>query len=426
MFTFSGDIVKNAIEALHRNGAASSKKNIAIEILGKKEGRALIGENYRILSDAIDKGFEQYKNGLVDPKDVNSSIERVIPSELTDALRHDAYIFSGFKAYHTLAEAGITLVDSNGGIKPLEAFKNEAGEIFKRQALNLTAEYNHSVHTAQMSAKWNQIESDGDRYDLQYRTAGDDKVREAHRALAGTTLPPSDPFWSAYYPPNGWNCRCTAVQVRKDKYKSTNTSAEAIAFGNESTSLPKQQIFRTNLGKERRLFPKKHPNYPKGCDDCKLKLAFVPGTDKCSACEIVNQCWKDEKKTQRAIERTHYLHEMKPLLSKKVMIKGNGHDMAVSFSKYGNKHLLSDTYGRTRIVQRDDLKEVNKLLDNATFVKKVGLSKERKDAIKRFYYYKADVRGKTVYLNVAETDFIGKYGRTLHDRFLYSITDKLK
>lgn len=57
-----------------------------------------------------------------------------------------------------------------------------------------------------MAAKWEKFEEDGDRYNLQYRTAGDDKVRPEHAALNGVTLPMSDPFWESYYPPNGWNC----------------------------------------------------------------------------------------------------------------------------------------------------------------------------------------------------------------------------
>ena len=346
---------------------------------------------------------------------------------MTDALKHDAYIFSGFKAYHTLAEAGITLVDANGGIKPLEAFKNEAGEVFKRQGLNLTAEYSHAVNTAQMAAKWQQIESDGDRYDLQYRTVGDDKVREAHRALAGTTLPPSDPFWSAYAPPNGWGCRCYAIQVRKDKYKSTNTSAEAIAYGDASTSKPKQQIFRTNLGKERRLFPKKHPNYPKGCDDCKLKLAFVPGTDKCSACAIVNQCWKDEKKTHRAIERTHYLHEMKPLLKTKEVKQIVENEVTkiikIGFTKKGNEHLFSDTFGRSKVLNKNDLKTLDKVIKKALFVEANGLTHPRKDGIDKFYYFEGKIRGVKVRLNVAERPIKDKNGSIKRERFVYSIND---
>ena|SRR5574344_1177731 len=62
----------------------------------------------------------------------------------------------------------------------------------------------------------------------------------------------------------------------------------------------------------------------------------------------------------------------------------------------------------------------------AQFIKKVGLSKQRKDDIKRFYYYKSTLRGKTIYLNVAETDFIQNDGKLIHKRFLYSVTDKLK
>ena len=44
---------------------------------------------------------------------------------------------------------------------------------------------------------------------------------------------PSDTFWDEYYPPNGWNCRCTAVQVRKGKYTET-PRGEAMERGREA------------------------------------------------------------------------------------------------------------------------------------------------------------------------------------------------
>ncbi len=45
----------------------------------------------------------------------------------------------------------------------------------------------------------------------EYRTAGDDKVREEHRELDGVILPANDPRWGKIYPPNGWSCRCYVV-----------------------------------------------------------------------------------------------------------------------------------------------------------------------------------------------------------------------
>ena len=153
------------------------------------------------------------------------------------------------------------MVKDDGSIKPFEEFKDDVKQINSKYNTNyLYAEYKHAVGTSQMAAKWVDIEADGDRYDLQYRTAGDDKVRPDHAALNGITLPPSDPFWSKYYPPNGWGCRCTAVQVRVGKYQRSNP-ADAMQAGDTATEEAKQKMFRYNSGKTMQLFPPKHPYY---------------------------------------------------------------------------------------------------------------------------------------------------------------------
>lgn len=289
-------------------------------------------------------------------------------------------------------------------------------------------ERNFAVQSTQMTEKWHNFEQDGDRYLLQYRTADDEKVRAEHASLHGVTLPMDDPFWDEYYPPLGWNCRCTAVQVRKDKYPVSD-STTAMQAGEKATESKKQQIFRFNPGKQGKVFPPKHPYLPKGCEGCdknKLRLGFSSITVQCQTCSMVTKCWHDQQKTEQARERIHYLHEMEPLLAKKVIVNGNGHPITVKFNKLGNKHLFSDTFGRTRTLQKEDLKDLDKLLANATFVKKVGLSKPRRDDIKRFYYYKATLRGETVYLNVAEESTLLSSGQIKHDRFLYSITDNIR
>lgn len=204
------------------------------------------------------------------------------------------YIFSGIKTFHELNEAFPSLLDENGVRKPFERFLNDVQSIDKTYNQHyLRAEYNFAHASASMAAKWEQIAGDGDRYNLQYRTAGDDHVRPEHAALAGVTLPPSDLFWASYYPPNGWNCRCTAVQVRRDKYPETPHD-EAMTRGQEALKNDTKGIFRFNSGISRKTFPDYNPYTIKRCRDCdiakgKASLAFVPENELCAACKIIRQ-----------------------------------------------------------------------------------------------------------------------------------------
>lgn len=49
----------------------------------------------------------------------------------------------------------------------------------------------------------------------QYRTAGDDQVRDTHQAMEGKVYRHDDPIWDIWYPPNGFGCRCTVVTLSK-------------------------------------------------------------------------------------------------------------------------------------------------------------------------------------------------------------------
>ena len=230
-------------------------------------------------------------------KALDSSFETTPMSDrMRTRLEQSDYIFSGLKTFHELHEAFPSLIDENGNRKPFERFLNDVQKIDQTYNQNyLRAEYNFCQASAQMAAKWEQIEADGDRYDLQYRTAGDDKVRPEHAELDGVTLPPSDPFWRTYYPPNGWNCRCTAVQVRKSKYAETPHD-EAMQRGERATAKDKRGMFQFNSGMEQKTFPDYNPYSIRRCRDCdiakgKLSLAFVPENELCAACKLIHECY---------------------------------------------------------------------------------------------------------------------------------------
>lgn len=257
---------------------------------------------------------------------LDSSFRQV---EMSDAMRRrlqrSDYIFSGLKTFHELNEAFPSLLDDNGNRKPFERFLNDVRKIDRTYNRNyLRAEYNFAAASAEMAAKWERFAEDGDDYNLQYRTQRDGKVRPEHAALDGVTLPMSDPFWEEYYVPNGWNCRCNVVQVRKSKYPETDHN-EAMERGAEALQRDKTGIFRFNSGIESKTFPDYNPYTIQRCRDCDIakdssdKFArFVPENELCAACRFIRTCrnpttvrsvWDyiaELKKETEPIDRTQY------------------------------------------------------------------------------------------------------------------------
>ena len=194
-------------------------------------------------------------------------------------LQNDTFIFSGLKTHAQLLEASSMLLDQDGKVKGFDAFANDFNKINEKYNQNyLEAEYEFAVSSSQMASNWAALDPDG-RYYLQYRTANDDRVRESHRVLQDVTLPPDDTFWLSYYPPNGWRCRCTAVEVLKNKYPVSD-SQKSIEKGEKATSQigkdgkNKLEIFRFNPGAEQKVFPPKHPyNKVKDAEVIKKQLS---------------------------------------------------------------------------------------------------------------------------------------------------------
>lgn len=245
---------------------------------------------------------------------LNGSFRQVEMSEaIRRRLERSNYVFSGLKTFHELNEAFPSLLDENGNRKTFERFLNDVRKIDETYNSNyLRAEFNFVQASAEMAAKWERFMQDGDRYYLQYRTAGDAKVRPTHAEMAGITLPASDPFWAEFYPPNGWGCRCSVVQVRKSKYPATEHE-EAMARGESALELDKKGMFRFNAGMEQKTMPDYNPYTIKRCKDCdmnngKMELVFVPENELCAACKLVrtlaNADAKQIKKQAKPLQGT--------------------------------------------------------------------------------------------------------------------------
>src|SRR5690606_26524762 len=124
----------------------------------------------------------------------------------------------------------------------------DKARIEKKYAEFLKTEKQTIFANSAAAERWAGFAENADLYpNLEYRTAGDDDVRDEHAKLNGIILPLNDPFWNAHTPPLGWGCRCELVQTdepanqNEEKYK-----------GYEDTPAPKG--FDFNPGVDQTLF----------------------------------------------------------------------------------------------------------------------------------------------------------------------------
>ena len=79
--------------------------------------------------------------------------------------------------------------------------------------------YDTNTRMAYAAGQWERFERTVKTHPyLRYITKQDERVRVAHRAWNGVTLPVHDAFWKTHFPPNGWRCRCRVVAVSQREY----------------------------------------------------------------------------------------------------------------------------------------------------------------------------------------------------------------
>ena len=348
----------------------------AMKVLFHQKGSSF---SIDILADKNVQGLIEAHTSVLD-----RNLQRLEMSDLMrQRLTRSNYIFSGIKTFHELNEAFPSLLDSNGNRKTFEAFLNDVRKIDKTYNSNyLRAEYNFVQSSAEMAAKWERFSEDGDRYNLQYRTANDGKVRPEHAALNGVTLPPSDPFWEEYYPPNGWNCRCNVAQVRKSKYPAT-PHEEAMALGEEALQRDTKGIFHFNPGKQNTTVPDYNPYTIRRCRDCdiakdKIKLArFAPENELCAACKLVRSI--EQNKIDTEVSRS------KINTAKKSLVNWYKDKLpAVALGKFTAKRFeVSATDGTNIVIKRSFYDEtISKYQDDPMYPLKLEYAKKAHELIR--------------------------------------------
>lgn len=141
------------------------------------------------------------------------------------------------------------------------------GEVLAKRLTpaRLQTVYRTNMQSAMMAGRWSQLYDNKDaRPYLQYVAVMDMKTRPSHAALHGSVYAIDDPFWGSFYPPNGFNCRCTVmalgerdikrkdlvVQSSGDKIEDVQliTNKQGKTVDSKAITLPSGQRFTADAG----------------------------------------------------------------------------------------------------------------------------------------------------------------------------------
>ena len=166
----------------------------------------------------------------------------------------------------------------------------------------------------------------------------------------------------SYVIPNGivHNCRCTVVQVRKEKYPESDEQ-KSINLGSQATAGKHQEMFKFNPGKQMTTFPAYNAYTIRKCKSCKyngsLNLsANISDNELCAACRIVREdAPYTTIPTKRGKVRIHSGHGKK---ERKENIEiatylANKHEYVIDLLDNPNNTTSADSYNHTLKIEQE-------------------------------------------------------------------------
>jgi len=389
------------IDKLFEQAIKDIYKQYSVETQGVASpvSKPLFDITNKTLQGGIDSAFST-EFGKTDPEFINQ-------------FKTNAAVFSAFKSHAQQNEIVAQLIDEKGDLRSFDKFRKTVlnGTTIKQDySINwLKTEYNMAVRSARMAEKLKGYERTAHLYpNLKYLPSTAANPRDTHKHYYdpnSVILPIGHPWWTIHMPPSDWGCECDV--------ENTDEPVTGVPEGGGEVD----PVFANNPAETAEFLNIDEHPYKKYCSES-VKDDII----------ITAKNWM--QKSQASLDREKYLAEMQILKSKVVektaIVENETKTIQVKFTKDGNKHLYSDTFSRAKgILEKEELKNLDKILEKATFVKPAKLSKVRKDNIVGFYYYEAKINGKTCYLNVAEKEVMSK-GRMRKTRFLYSVTKWIK
>lgn len=116
----------------------------------------------------------------------------------------------------------------------------KTGEIFgtPRRLDNI---YRTNMQAAYNAGQYQTYMADVDnRPYWQYDAVGDHRTRPAHAAMDGLVYRYDDPFWTTFYPPNGYRCRCSVIALSERDMRREN---RVVSVSNADNLVQTQKVY---------------------------------------------------------------------------------------------------------------------------------------------------------------------------------------
>ncbi|EKZ9425970.1 minor capsid protein [Salmonella enterica] len=97
----------------------------------------------------------------------------------------------------------------------------EEVEVQQGSPWRLETIFRTNMDTLYSAGRWaEQVENVDERPYWMYVAIRDSRTRKTHLAMHGLVFRADSPFWDAFYPPNGWRCRCSVVALTAEEVRS--------------------------------------------------------------------------------------------------------------------------------------------------------------------------------------------------------------
>lgn len=151
-------------------------------------------------------------------------VTRDVFDRLSDDAKLRAFTVAGVFREDMLGELYTAIDAALREGSTLADFKAAAADIFERRGMagpqpwHLATVFQTNLQSAYMAGRYKQMAGlAAERPYWQYSAVMDAATRPDHAAQHGKVFQVGHPFWSKWYPPNGYNCRCDVLSLSEDE-----------------------------------------------------------------------------------------------------------------------------------------------------------------------------------------------------------------